>query len=106
MESATVFAPPVSPRESNSTCVASLPTMVRPLRFGMLNVVDPSPVPYVVPTAANSAVFAERDMAEPSAATQPVGATVAAVWMTKPLDAAAEDLATYAVRAVYGIRLL
>lgn len=45
---------------------------------GMLNVVLPSPAPYVVPIAERSAAYVVRDTAEPSQMSQPVGAALPA----------------------------
>jgi hypothetical protein len=57
----------------------------------MLNVVDPSPTPNVVPTAVNRAEYVERLMARPSAIVQPAGIDAAgtAVHLISPISAEA-----------------
>lgn len=67
------FAPPVSPRVSNAVCAALTPTGVRPLRFGELKVVEPSPEPKEVPDTANRDALLVRGIAEPSARDHPDG---------------------------------
>lgn len=46
----------------------------RPRRSGRLKVVEPSPAPQVVPSAANNAAYVVRDTADPSHKSHPLGA--------------------------------
>jgi hypothetical protein len=45
-----------------------------PVRSGILNVVPPSPEPYVVPNDANKSEYVALDIADPSHINHPAGA--------------------------------
>ena len=62
-------APPVEP----SAYEPDLPITKRLCTFGTLNVLDPSPAPYVVEISANKALYVERETAVPSHNKYPVG---------------------------------
>lgn len=69
-----VSSPPTPP----SKWVEDVPMATRPERSGRLNVVVPSPVPYVVPISSNSVEYVVRDTAEPSHSRNPLGAVLPA----------------------------
>jgi hypothetical protein len=62
----------------------STPATARPRRSGKLNVVEPSPAPYVVPTMANSAAYVDLDTAAPEHRSHPEGAVDPAYGETTP----------------------
>lgn len=70
--SVCVSAPHVLPSVTNVP--AFLPTGTLPVRSGRLNVVDPSPTPYVVEVIANNAAYVVLETAAPLASNHPVGA--------------------------------
>ena len=67
-----VSAHPVLP--SVTKVPAFLPTGTLPVRSGRLNVVDPSPTPYVVDIAVNRFAYVVLDTAVPLARSHHVGA--------------------------------
>lgn len=81
--SVCVSAPHVLP--SVTKVPAFLPTGTLPVRSGRLNVVDPSPTPYVVEVIANNAAYVVLDTAAQLARSHHVGAEVPAYGDIMPL---------------------
>src|SRR5574337_259772 len=69
VDSDWLSVPPVPP----GLVDAGAPRGNVPRKFGTLNVVEPSPAPKLVPIAAKSAAYVDRDIADPSHITHPVG---------------------------------
>lgn len=85
---AVTFDPAVHAASQLSTVtltVVSIPIGARFFRFGMLKVVDPSPLPYIVDTMANNHAYVVRETAAPSHIKYPVGAAAPAYGEIMPI---------------------